>query len=225
MEQNELGFIEKIVSLNRVAKVVKGGRRFSFSALMVVGDGNGNVGFGLGKAQEVPEALRKATEHARKNMVKVPLIEGTLPYEILGEFGAGRVMLKPAPAYRHHRRWRRACCHGSGRGERCACEGHRDQQPPQRAAGHHGRPRCPAQRGRRERNPRYETGSPQEVSAMSEITIKLAKSRIGCTPNQKKTLDALGLRRREMVKTFPDNPAVRGMIAKVSHLVVEVTKA
>jgi len=96
MEQNELGFIEKIVSLNRVAKVVKGGRRFSFSALMVVGDGNGNVGFGLGKAQEVPEALRKATEHARKNMVKVPLIEGTLPYEILGEFGAGRVMLKPA---------------------------------------------------------------------------------------------------------------------------------
>ena len=90
MEQNELGFIEKIVSLNRVAKVVKGGRRFSFSALMVVGDGNGNVGFGLGKAQEVPEALRKATEHARKNMVKVPLIEGTLPYEILG------VMLKPA---------------------------------------------------------------------------------------------------------------------------------
>ena len=96
MEQNELGFIEKIVSLNRVAKVVKGGRRFSFSALMVVGDGNGSVGFGLGKAQEVPEALRKATEHARKNMVKVPLIEGTLPYEILGEFGAGRVMLKPA---------------------------------------------------------------------------------------------------------------------------------
>ena len=91
MEQNELGFIEKIVSLNRVAKVVKGGRRFSFSALMVVGDGNGSVGFGLGKAQEVPEALRKATEHARKNMVKVPLIEGTL-----GEFGAGRVMLKPA---------------------------------------------------------------------------------------------------------------------------------
>ena len=96
MEQNELGFIEKIVSLNRVAKVVKGGRRFSFSALMVVGDGNGNVGFGLGKAQEVPEGLRKATEHARKNMVKVPLIEGTLPYGILGEFGAGRVMLKPA---------------------------------------------------------------------------------------------------------------------------------
>jgi ribosomal protein S5, bacterial/organelle type len=96
MEQNESGFVEKIVSLNRVAKVVKGGRRFSFSALVVVGDGNGAVGFGLGKAQEVPEALRKATERAKKNMVQVPLVEGTLPYEVLGRFGAGRVMLKPA---------------------------------------------------------------------------------------------------------------------------------
>lgn len=96
MEQSELGFIEKVVSLNRVAKVVKGGRRFSFSALVVVGDGKGSVGFGLGKAQEVPEALRKATEQARKAMMKIPLVEGTLPYEILGEFGAGSVMLKPA---------------------------------------------------------------------------------------------------------------------------------
>lgn len=96
MEQNELGLIEKIVYLNRVAKVVKGGRRFSFSALVVVGDGKGSVGFGLGKAQEVPEALRKATERARKDMVNIALVDGTLPYEVLGHFGAGRVMLKPA---------------------------------------------------------------------------------------------------------------------------------
>ena len=96
MEQNESGLIEKIVYLNRVAKVVKGGRRFSFSCLVVVGDGQGSVGYGLGKANEVPEAIRKASERARKDMIRVPLLDGTLPYEVLGRFGAGRVMLKPA---------------------------------------------------------------------------------------------------------------------------------
>ncbi|GAB7023629.1 30S ribosomal protein S5 [Salidesulfovibrio brasiliensis] len=96
MEQNESGLIEKIVYLNRVAKVVKGGRRFSFSCLVVVGDGEGNVGYGLGKANEVPEAIRKASERAKKTMISVPLLEGTLPYEVLGRYGAGHVVLKPA---------------------------------------------------------------------------------------------------------------------------------
>lgn len=96
MEQNDSGLIEKIVYLNRVAKVVKGGRRFSFSCLVVVGDGEGKVGYGLGKANEVPEAIRKASERAKKDMVKIAVLDGTLPYEVLGQCGAGRVMLKPA---------------------------------------------------------------------------------------------------------------------------------
>lgn len=96
MDQPEITQIEKIVYLNRVAKVVKGGRRFSFSALVVVGDGRGGVGYGLGKANEVPEAIRKATEQAKKTMIKIPLLDGTLPYEVLGRYGAGRVLLKPA---------------------------------------------------------------------------------------------------------------------------------
>ncbi len=97
--RDEIELIDKLVGINRVAKVVKGGRRFSFAALVVVGDGKGKVGFGHGKAREVPEAIRKATEAAKRKMIRVPLREGrTLHHDVRGHFGAGKVMLRAAPA-------------------------------------------------------------------------------------------------------------------------------
>lgn len=95
-DTNETNMIDRVIHINRTAKVVKGGRRFSFSALVVVGDGNGKVGYGLGKAKEVPEAIRKGVETAKKNMINVPLQGKTIPHDVIGKYGAGKMLLLPA---------------------------------------------------------------------------------------------------------------------------------
>ena len=132
-EDNGPEMIEKVVYLNRVSKTVKGGRVMKFSALVVVGDGKGTVGYGLGKAAEVSEAILKGIADAKKNMVKITLEGTTIPHDIIGEFGAGREA--GSRRHRHHRRRRCPCCHGSSRHFQHSCKVPALEQPAERCQG------------------------------------------------------------------------------------------
>ena len=218
-EREPSEFTEKLVALNRVSKTVKGGRIFKFAALMVVGDEKGRVGFGLGKAAEVPEAIRKGIEDAKKNMCTVTLSGTTIPHVVIGEFGAGRVLLKPA-----------------SRGTGIIAGG------PVRAVMEAAGIRDIRAKCLRSNNPQNVVSAtfeglkslrgPEEVARirgksvsvnMANLNIKLVKSLNGRIAKHKATAEALGLRKIGDTTVQPDNEATRGKIANIGYL-LQVTE-
>jgi ribosomal protein S5/ribosomal protein L30 len=228
--RSDTEFFEQVVDINRVTKVVKGGKNFSFGALVVIGDGAGRVGYGAGKAKEVPSAIRKAIEAAKKNLVEVPIEGSTIPHQAIGVFTSSRVLLKPG-----------AGGHGVRRDP-----GHPHQilgleDAAERRQGDDGRPVAAARRrrsarlagrrgggkGRGRPDPVTQAGERRETEGkramakktQSTLRIRQVRSPIGRPPKQRQTLRGLGLRRIRHEVERPDTPAVRGMIDKVSHLV------
>ena len=198
---------DRLVAINRVTKVTKGGRTFTFAAIVVVGDGNGVIGWGLGKAGEVTAAIAKGVEAAKKNLVKVPVLKGTIPHEMEVAFGGARVFLKPAAP---------GTGMVAGGAMRAVLESAGVTDVLAKSKG--------------SSNPHNLVKA--TIKALSErikgdiematIKIKQIKSKIGYPIDQKRTLEALGLHRISQVVEKEDNPTIRGMIRKVHHLVTIV---
>ena len=232
------GIIDKLVTINRVAKVVKGGRRFAFAALVVVGDQKGRVGYGAGKAREVPEAIRKATERAKRGMIRVPMKEGrTLHHDVEGHYGAGNVILRSATAGTGIIAGGplRAVFETLGIGDVVAKSlGSRNPHnmvkaafaalqkcaSPRSVATRRGK-KVPELFGRREMPPPGATPAPRRRRhlPMPKVRVTQTASALGRKPGQKETLVGLGLNKLRRTRELEDTPSVRGMIRKVAHLI------
>ena len=209
-KDNAVELEERVVAINRVTKVVKGGRNMRFAALVVVGDRNGRVGFGTGKSQEVPEAIRKAVEAAKKNLIEVPMVGTTIPHEVRSEFGGAKVLLKPAVE---------GAGVAAGGAVRAVIELAGVADVTSKSLGSN----TPINIVRAtveglKQLKRAEEGIRKEIT-MAQIKITLTKSPIGRKPEQRKTVVALGLGKLNSSVVKEDNAAIRGMVNAVSHLV------